>query len=215
MTYETDEEKVETIKKWWKENGLSVIAGTLIGLGGIFGWRLWIDHRDSVAGKASATFEKMLVNAAMSQPEAVAKQAERLKTDYAATPYASLGAMVAAKTLYQEGNATAAISALQDAIANAPDPALARIAALRLARIQIAEGQLDAATATITAHDDSPDFAGEFAAIRGDLAIAHGDMATARSAYEQAIEKGTGLSQLIRLKLDNLPAGKIERAAKS
>jgi predicted negative regulator of RcsB-dependent stress response len=208
LSYETDEEKVEAIKKWWKENGLSVIAGTLLGLGSIYGWRAWTNHQNGIAGQASSAFEQLLTNAAMNQPEAVVKQADLLEDEFGSTPYAGLSAMVAAKALYQAGDVAAATAALQNAIANAPDPALARIAALRLARIQVAEGQLDAAAATIATHDGSPAFAGEFAAVRGDLAAARGDVAAARTAYEQAIKHGSGLSQLIRLKLDNLPAGR-------
>ncbi len=207
MSYETDEEKVEAIKKWWKDNGLSVIAGTVLGLGAIYGWRFWTDYRDNVAGQASSAFEQLLSDDTMTQPEAVVKQADALKQEFGSTPYAGLSDLVAAKALYRTGDAAAAMRALRDAIAHAPDPALARIAALRLARIQVAEGQLDDAEATIAAHDDSPAFAGEFAAVRGDLAAARGDVAAARAAYEQAIEKGSGLSQLTRLKLDNLPAG--------
>ena len=37
--YETDEEKVEAIKGWWKENGLSVAGGLAIGLAAVFGRR--------------------------------------------------------------------------------------------------------------------------------------------------------------------------------
>ena len=207
MSYETDEEKVEAIKKWWKENGLSVIAGAAIGLGSIYGWRFWTDHQQRVAGQASSAFEQLLSNAAMSQPEAVVKQAELLKDEFGSTPYAGLSELVAAKALYQAGDSAAAMRVLREAIGKAPDPAIARIAALRLARIQVAEGQLDEADATLSAHDNSPAFAGEFAAVRGDLAAVRGDAAAARAAYEQAIEQGSGLSQLIRLKLDNLPAG--------
>ena len=36
--YETDEEKVEAIKGWWKENGISVVGGLALGLAAVFGW---------------------------------------------------------------------------------------------------------------------------------------------------------------------------------
>jgi predicted negative regulator of RcsB-dependent stress response len=39
--YETDDEKVEAIKKWWKDNGISVATGVVIGLAVVFGWRAW------------------------------------------------------------------------------------------------------------------------------------------------------------------------------
>ncbi|MBS1202965.1 MAG: hypothetical protein H6R22_1474, partial [Chromatiaceae bacterium] len=48
--------------------------------------------------------------------------------------------------------------------------------------------------------------AGDFAAVRGDIAAARGDIAQAREEYEKAIAAGSGLAELIRLKLDNLPA---------
>ena len=204
--YETDEEKVEAIKKWWKENGTSVVAGVVIGLALVFGWRGWVGYRDGVSAQASADFEQLLAGATQGQTESVTKRAELLNEDYASTPYAALGSLVSAKVRYEAGDVSGATADLQRVIAKAPDPALARLAALRLARIQVADGQLDAAAATVSAHDDGESFAGDFAAVRGDIAAARGDLAKAREEYEKAISAGTGLSQLIRLKLDNLPA---------
>jgi len=204
--YETDDEKVEAIKKWWKENGLSVAAGVVIGLAAVFGWRTWTDYRNSVAGAASADFERLLMSAESGAPESAIKQAELLRDEYGSTPYATLGALVAAKTQYESGDTAAAISTLKGVVADAPDPALAQLAALRLARIQVADGQLDAAAATVKAHDIGAAFAGDFAALRGDIAAARGDIAQAREEYEKAIAAGSGLAELIRLKLDNLPA---------
>ena len=206
MTYETDEEKVESIKKWWKENGLSVIAGVAIGLGAIQGWRLWVSHQETTAAQASALFEQLFLEASGKQADAVVQQVETLKADYSGTPYPALGSLIAAKSLYEAGKAAEAIAALQSVIDQAPDPALARLAALRLARIQVAENQLDAAEKTLQTHDTGAAFAGEFAAVRGDIARAKGDLEAARAAYQQAIDQGSSLSQLIRLKIDNLPA---------
>lgn len=204
--YETDDEKVEAIKKWWKENGASVAIGIVIGLALVFGWRGWVAYRDSVASQASAVFDRLLVSANAGQADAVTKQAEQLRADFSSTPYAALGSLVAAKVLYEKGDTPAATAALERAMAAAPDPALARLAALRLARIQVSDGQLDAAAATLAAHDNGIDFAGDFAAVRGDIAAARGDTKTARAEYEKAIAAGTSLPQAIRLKLDNLPA---------
>lgn len=204
--YETDDEKVEAIKKWWKENGMSVLTGAVVGLVVVFGWRAWTDYRNSVGAQASAAFEQLLISADAGEAESTAKQAQLLDQEFGSTPYPALGALVAARVLYAQGDAAGAMAALSRVIDAAPDPALSRLAALRLARIQLAEGQLDAAAATIAAHDRGSAFAGEFAAVRGDIAAARGDTAGARAAWEQALSAGTGLPQLIRLKLDNLPA---------
>jgi predicted negative regulator of RcsB-dependent stress response len=203
--YETDDEKVESIKKWWKENGASVAIGIAIGLAVVFGWRAWGSYRDSVGSQASAAFEQLLASAETGQAQSVAKQAELLGQDYGSTPYPALGDLVAAKVLYEKGDSPAAMAALGRAIAQAPDPALVRLAALRLARIQLSEGQLDAASATLSAHDNGLDFAGDFAAARGDIAAARGDSTAARGEYRKAIAAGASLPQVIRLKLDNLP----------
>lgn len=204
--YETDDEKVESIKKWWKENGLSVAAGLGLGLAVVFGWRAWNDYRSNVGASASAAFEQLVVSAEQGQADSAVKQAEILSSEFGSTPYPALGSLVIAKVLYEKGDAAGAITALQRVIAKAPDPALTRLAGLRLARIQLAQGQADAAAATVAAHDDGKAFAGDFAAVRGDIAAARGDHAKARAEYEKAIAAGAGLPQLIRLKLDNLPA---------
>ena len=36
-SYLSEEEQVEALKKWWKDNGTSVIAGVVLGFGIIFG----------------------------------------------------------------------------------------------------------------------------------------------------------------------------------
>jgi len=206
VSYETDEEKVEAIKAWWKDNGLSVIVGAVIGLATIWGWRLWIEHQERTAGEASAAFEQLMLNAADKQIESVTKQTQTIRDNFGSTPYSALSDLVAAKALHEAGQTAEAMTALRNAIDTAPDPAIARLAALRLARLQFADNQLDAASKTIDKYDVSPAFAGEFAAVRGDIAAARGDLDAARAAYQRAIESGSSLSQLIRLKLDNLPA---------
>ncbi|MGQ9659484.1 MAG: YfgM family protein [Thermochromatium sp.] len=205
MNDKTDEEKVEAIKAWWKNNGLAVIVGAVIGLLAVWGWQWWIGHREHIASQASMIFDQLMLDAADRQIEAMSRQLNRLKDDFGSTPYVALGALVAAKALYEAGQTDQAMAALQNAIDTAPDPAIARLAALRLARLQFAENRLDAAAKTIDTYDVSPAFAGEFAAVRGDIATARGDWDGARAAYQRAIESGSSLLPLIRLKLDNLP----------
>lgn len=204
-TYETDEEKVEAIKKWWKENGFSVIAGVAIGLGAIFGYRAWVNYADSVGQQASAAFEQLLASANGDDTASTIKQSELLAEEYSSTAYATLAKLVAARTELQTGNMAGARAALEQAIVDSPDPAITRIAALRLARILIAEGDLAAASTLTTKYDDAPSFAGAFAAVRGDMATAEDRMEDARAAYEQAIAAGAPNADRLRLKLDNLP----------
>lgn len=206
MTYTTDEEKVEAIKAWWKDNGAAVIAGVVLGLVAIFGWRTWVGYQTQVAEQASSHFEQLLIAARRGDAEIVSAQHTQLNDDYGSSSYAGLGALIAARTAYEAGETETAMTRLQLAIEKAPDAALARIAALSLARIQLASEALDEAEKTLERYDDSPAFAGDFAAVRGDIAAARGDITAARAAYDAALAAGSGLSQLVRLKLDNLPS---------
>ena len=204
-TYETDEEKVEAIKKWWKDNGVSVVAGVVIGLGAVFGWRTWVDYRDSVGQKASAAFEQLMASTQAGSIESARTQATLINEEFDGTAYAAFASLVRARVEAEAGDTVAARAALERTIDTAPDPAIARIAALRLIRVLIAEQDLEAATAAIERHDDGGPFAAEFDALRGDIAAAAGRQMDAREAYTRAIAKGASHTELLQLKLDNLP----------
>ena len=201
----TDDEKVEAIKKWWKENGTAVIAGIGIGLVAVFGWRAWVNHQEQVGQNASLAFEQLLMAASSGQHESAEKQADTLADEHAGTPYAALADLALAKVRVEQDDLAGAAEALRSAIAKAPDPSLATLAAFRLARVLIASDALDEAMTVIELHDDDGAFSADFAGLRGDIALAKGETADARAAYEAALAGDAGLSRLIELKLQDLP----------
>lgn len=203
--YETDDEKVEAIKKWWKDNGLSVAAGVAIGLAAVYGWRAWVDHREGVGQQASAAFEQLMVVSEGSDSAGALAQAEAIRQGFSGSAYASLADLTEAKVKLKADDPAGAMTALQRVVDQAPEPSLARIAALRLARIALDQGDLDRASAIAGKYADAGAFSGDFAAVQGDIAAAQGRVADARAAYERAIAAGASMSQLLRLKLDNLP----------
>ena len=56
--YETEEQQVEAIKRFWKENGLALVIGALLGLGGLLGWRYYNDSQIEAKEQASFAYEK-------------------------------------------------------------------------------------------------------------------------------------------------------------
>ncbi len=203
---QTDDEKVEAIKKWWKDNGVSVVAGVAIGLGSVIGWRAWVNHENSVSQQASIAFEQVLASSAAGAGESAEKQAEILIDEYPGTPYAMFADLATAKVRVAAGDFAGAATALNSAIEQAPDPGLATLTALRLARVLIQSGEPDKAAALIDKHDDGGPFAPDFAALRGDIAAAQGNTDAARTAYREAIDGGAGNARLLELKLQDLPA---------
>ena len=59
MDYKTDDEKVEELKAWWKENGTSVVAGVALAVAGLFGWEYWKDWKEATAAEASTLYTEV------------------------------------------------------------------------------------------------------------------------------------------------------------
>jgi predicted negative regulator of RcsB-dependent stress response len=203
--YETDEEKVEAIKGWWKENGLSVAGGLAIGLAAVFGWRAWVDYQENQAQQASAAFEQLVATVETGNADAARTQARLLLEKHGDSAYGALTQLMLAKVEIAAQQPQAARQALEQAMAKAPEPGLAKVAALRLARLLIAQGDQDTALALIAREDQGGPFAADFAALRGDLALAGGRVAEARADYQRAIAQGAANAALLQLKLENLP----------
>jgi predicted negative regulator of RcsB-dependent stress response len=200
--YQTEEEQVEAIKKWWKENGTSVVAGLVIGLGAVFGWQGWNSYQDRIGREASVAFYQMLNAVDNRNSELAAQQAERLQTDYASTSYAVLAAMTQARLKVEEGDTNAARARLEWAMQNAADDSLKTLSQLNLARLLLSDGDLEGASKLATV--DQGGFAGEFAELRGDIAVAKKELSAARDAYAQALALNVGNAELVQMKLDDL-----------
>jgi predicted negative regulator of RcsB-dependent stress response len=205
--YETEEQEVEALKKWWKENGRSIIGGAVIGLAIVFGWRAWSEYRSGVAAQASNAFEQMVAATEMNRLDDAKIQAERIDKEFKSTPYAAFAELMQARVRYQQGDLPGTKAALEQAIAKAPDSALRTIAALRLARVLLGAADTEGAARVLREHPASAAFAGEYALLRGDIALSQGDIPGARAAFQEAISKGVGNADLVQLKLDNLPSG--------
>ena len=70
----------------------------------------------------------------------------------------------------------------------------------RLPAKKDAQGELDAARA-LTQGEGEGGFAGRFAELRGDIAVAAGDAAAAAAAYQEALDAGAENVDLLRMKL--------------
>lgn len=186
--YESEEQQIEAVKRWWKENGTSLILGAAIGLGGIAGWKYYQEGQEAHKVEASNLYVA-LTNQVAAKTEAAELNvmADRLATGYADTPYAAMASLVLAKNDYESGNVQGAISKLSWASKNAQDVETQQVASTRLIRVYISEDMFDEAESLLgKQHPES--FAATYEELRGDLLVAKDDSAGARSAYDTAIE---------------------------
>jgi len=200
--YQTEEEQVEALKRWWKENGTSIIAGVVIGLGGVFGWQAWGNYQDRVGKEASLAFSQLVNAEQLGQADSASKQAELLRLEYKDSSYAVFAAMAQAKLKLEQGDSAAARSQLEWAMAQADNESLKQLAQLSLARILLSEDDLDGAAKLVNV--ETGGFAGDFAVLRGDIAARRGEKQAAFDAYTLAMTQSPSNPSLLQMKLDDL-----------
>ncbi|MDX1697340.1 MAG: tetratricopeptide repeat protein, partial [Thiohalobacterales bacterium] len=110
---ETEEQQVEELKKWWKENGSAIVTGVVLGLAILFGTRAWFSWQEGKAQQASVVYNLMMQMAEQGDSKTATDNADRLIADYSGTPYASLASLLLARFRTEEGNLDAARAQLQ------------------------------------------------------------------------------------------------------
>ena len=204
MSYLTDEEKAEAIKKWWSENGTAVLGGLVLGIAGLFGWNWWTGQQDAKAEAASELFSVALTHIDAGQYMRATAVATELTERGGRTPYTSLGWTLLADLATREQDSLRAVDALEQARAKARDRGFRQVLSLRLAR-HLAALERHAEAEAVLSEVSADAFSGLVAEIRGDIAAARGDSEAARRYYLEAIAAGLD-SEFLRLKLDELSA---------
>ena len=208
----TEEEQVEAIKKWWKDNAKSVIGGILIGLAVIYGGRTWFEQKNNHVELASATYQSMIQDMQQSNSANAAEKASLLLGQYSDTPYSTLAALTMAKIKVDEDNPVGAKSHLRWALDHSDQADLKHIARLRLVRVLISEGNTEEAMALIESVDFGK-YAASYQELKGDALVAKGQIDQAKGAYNlalQSLDPGSRLRSYIEIKLDNLGEKDIE-----
>jgi predicted negative regulator of RcsB-dependent stress response len=204
--YKTDDEKVEELKAWWKENGTSVIAGVALSIAGLFGWQYWKDYQANTAAEASSIYAEVAKADAATLEKAL-PQVQTLQKDYSSTPYAASASLKIAQQYAEKGEYEPAATALHWVIDNSKEDAFKHVANIRLARVLLAMNKLDDALA-LTTQVYPTTYASLIEELKGDIYSAQKKTAEARAAYDKAILSSSGGStELIKMKRDNLGEG--------
>ncbi len=217
-THVTDEQQLETIKKWWQENGSSIVTGVILGLAVLFGAKAWFAWRENIAQQASDIYTAMMSSLQQGDSTVTAERAGMLISDYSGTPYAALAGLAIARLKIEEGALEAAQTQLQWAVDNADTDYVRNIARLRLARVKLALKDADGAWAVLEGAGPAAGTDVMFLELRGDIDSARGDQEQAAAAYRQALAvmaPDYPGSHLLQLKYDNARAlaGAVPEAA--
>jgi len=203
--FDTDDQRVEAIKRWLAENGKSILVGVGLGVAVVLGWQFWSDLQVGRAERASQHYSALTAAVALNDADSIQQQGEQLLQDFGNSFYAVLAALQLSKLNVAEGDHAKAIEQLEKALAKAPLAEIKTIIRLRLARILLAENRLDEAEAQLDQITD-PNFAAARDELKGDLYFARAELDKARAAYAMAQAAGPGRGELLQMKIDSLPA---------
>lgn len=202
-----EDEQLEALKKWWKENGTMVIVGFVAGVAVLFGGRAWFDHKQTQSEAATAELSLLLNELNVGDNSSIGDKADEIIASHKSSSQADFAALIKARTAVDAGNSDEAKRLLQ-AIVDKPSIAgLDDLARLRLARILVTESSHDEALALLTNGSDG--FQPHYQELRGDIYLAKGQINEAREAYQAALTDPSVLAsgQQLRLKLDSLGEG--------
>ena len=204
MAYSIEEEQeINQLKDWWKENGKTIIVAFILGVGGMFGWRYWQAHQAEQIAQASAQYDALIYSA---QQDEQAKKAniEQFVQANSKTAYAVFALLDEAKKATEKQDFTAAEANLNQALTQSQDEVLTSIVALRLSAVQFQLGQLDNALTTLN-QVKGESFNARKAILTGDIQVVKGNKVAAKNSFEQAQQSGSQLEQqMAKMKLNNL-----------
>lgn len=203
--YTSESEQVEALRKWWKDNGKSLMLGLALGLAGLAGYRYWDDTRNLKAESASVNYEQFLALVEKKSLDDARKAGQTILDNYADSTYARLTALLMAKSEISDGKMDAAKQRLQWVLDHPGKDHLEAVARARLAQIALAEGKADEAWSLlekggITKGDD-------YAELQGDILAARGKSAEAVTLYQKAQQQALasgGNPAVLELKLERL-----------
>ena len=200
--YNSEQDQVDALKAWWDKNGRSALTALAVFLLSVLGWQSWNDHNNEVAAAASTQYQQMSELMESNGPQAV-EAGRALLASYPDSIYAVMASMSMAKLAVADKDLDAAAAHLRSAMNNSDQPELTELARLRLARVEAAQGNSDAALATLG--DGEGGAASD--ELRGDILLAQGNSAEARLAYAKALDgygKAADKRELVQMKLDDL-----------
>ena len=220
--YYNEQEQWERVKRWLRENGLWIILGILLGLGALAGWRWWEQRVEQRLQSASAAYQLMLDTLAAGERDKALVMADELRREHGDVAYADQADLLAARADVEAGKLGEAVVRLTRVMKGSKDAQLRLVARARLARVELAQNNADAALATLSGAQPGA-FAALYDVIRGDALYAKGDRAGALASWRKAeaavtADTATGAAPTVdaaalQLKIADLLADGVKDAA--
>lgn len=203
--YESEEQRLEALTKWWKDNASSIATGLAVGLALLGGWNLWQNQQKHKAEEASGVYQQLLRAVDAKQADPAIKLAERLVEQYQGTAYATYATLFEARLKAEAGDLAGAKKVLGDLLAASKDENIKHLARLRLGQVLLALNETDPALKLLEPLKprEMGKYESRYEELKGDLYAAQQRSSEALAAYERAKEVGETVP-LLDVKINNL-----------
>lgn len=182
----TDDQQADQVKSWLRQNGPFLVAGVVMGLGGLFGWNQWQQYQQQQAEAASVLYDQLLHSVSDQQLDTAVEQLHQLESEFSSSAYVDQARLSMAGLYVSRSKPDEAIAQLQRVTDQSAADEISYIARLRLARLLSSVDRHDEALKVLSVSGTGA-FAPLFHDVRGDVYYAMGKQAEARSEYEQAL----------------------------
>jgi predicted negative regulator of RcsB-dependent stress response len=201
--HQTEEQQVEAIKGFWKDNGNAIIAGLAIGFAGFIGLNYYNDHKLQQEVNTSEAYQVML-DAATKDNSSFESTGEAFIAENSDSSYTMLTAIALAKEAAEKKDWAQAETHLTTAIEKSVDDSIKAIATVRLARVQLQLEKFEQALATLSVKLPAA-FIASVEEVKGDIYFKQGKTELARNAYQAATDGADeGTNPALQMKLDDL-----------
>lgn len=214
----TEQEQIEAIKNWWRENGTQIlVVGCLLAVA-YFGYHWWQNRQETLLNEVSTAYEQYMeamveASSSLSASEAQIKTLEYLTDQlvelHGNSHYAFLASLNTAAYDVRRGELEAAAARLGWAREQADAEADVMLVNYRYALVKAQLGNTDEAFAMLENPND--EFASIYAEARGDIQLGQGNAEAALSDYEAALEatsaEETNRASSLQVKIDSLLNG--------
>jgi predicted negative regulator of RcsB-dependent stress response len=201
--YQTEEQQVEAIKGFWKENGTAVIAGLVLGFAGFIGFNVYKDTQLENEVLTSDAYQTVMESAGV-DGKIFSASASKFIAENKDSSYASLTALALAKEAATHKDWPQVAIHLASAIESSTNQGIKAIASVRLARVQIQLEQYTEALATLSVTMPES-FKSAIEETKGDAYFKQGKVELARNAYQAALDvEGQTNNGALQMKLNDL-----------
>lgn len=190
MAYTIEEEQeLNEIKNWWKENGKMVIAIFVLAFAGVFGWRYWQSHQIAQSQQRSLQYEQIVKQ--FQEDKGKIQDIEQFVQNNSKTAYAVFTLLDAAAVSVQNQDFSQAENLLKQALLNSDDDILQSLVSLRLALVQFQLKKFNDAMQTLNSIKSNSSWDSSVLLLKGDIQFALGEKEEAKTTFQEGLKRQT------------------------